>query len=107
MIEKVKKGVAMIMMVGILLLSGGGRVYGEEQANVGIGFNDSPTKLPDTKLPDDNTPKAGVQPSVTKGPLLPQTGEMMTHLGILISGMIVIILMFVMVLDKQIHLSED
>lgn len=106
----------MLLTISILLVGmfGWYHVDGTEEglADVGIGFNDSPpnppgTILPNTKPPYDNTPKGGNEPSVTKRPVLPKTGEMMTHLGILISGMIVIILMFIIALDKQIQLSDD
>lgn len=99
--------VLVMLMVGLwagLIVLGG--VVEAASDEVGIGFNDNPTKLPISKGPHDDTPKAK-EPIVTKRPLLPQTGEMLTHLGILISGMLVIILMFVMALDKQIRLSED
>lgn len=111
MAQIVKKITVMLIMVSALLLSWGSwyQVEGREgSADVGIEFNDnSATKPPAPQLPYDDTPKGGVEPNVTKGPLLPQTGEMMTHLGILISGMVVIIVIFVVILDKQIQLTEE
>lgn len=105
MTKQVKK-VAVILMVSLLVgVFTWGQVAEAKSGDVGIGFNDNPTKLPSTDLPYDNTPKAD-DPIVMKRPL-PQTGEMLTHLGILMSGILVIILMFVMALDKQIRLSED
>lgn len=75
------------------------------EADVGITFkkNEEDAPLP----PRDNTPTADKAKPINKRVRLPNTGETVKQLTLLISGMILIVISFAIILDKQIKLSSD
>lgn len=74
------------------------------EADVGITFKKTED---DTPPPRDNTPTADKVKPINKRVSLPNTGETVKQLTLLISGMILIVISFAVILDKQIKMSSD
>lgn len=74
------------------------------EADVGITFKQTED---DTPSPQNNTPEADKAKPINKRVSLPNTGETVRQLTWLISGMIIIVIGFVVILDRQVKLSSD
>ncbi|EOH92597.1 LPXTG-domain-containing protein cell wall anchor domain [Enterococcus haemoperoxidus ATCC BAA-382] len=75
------------------------------EADVGITFKKTEDDTP--APPRDNTPTADKAKPINKRVRLPNTGETVKQLTLLISGMILIVISFAVILDKQIKLNSD
>lgn len=75
------------------------------EADVGITFKKTEDETPPPLR--DNTPTADKVKPVNKRVRLPNTGETVKQLALLISGMILIVICFALILDKQIKMSSD
>lgn len=76
-----------------------------DEADVGIMFKKTEDDTPPPIR--DNTPTADKAKPINKRVSLPNTGETVKQLAILIGGMILIVISFAVILDKQIKLSSD
>lgn len=76
-----------------------------DEADVGITFKKTEDDTPPPKRDDTITADKGTP--INKRVRLPNTGETVKHLTILITGMILIVISFALVLDKQIKVSSD
>ncbi|MBO0441566.1 LPXTG cell wall anchor domain-containing protein [Candidatus Enterococcus ikei] len=70
------------------------------EAEVGITFKQTEDDIP--VPPRDNTPTADKAEPINKRVKLPNTGETVKQLTVLIGGMILIVTSFAIILDKQI-----
>ncbi|WP_207696240.1 hypothetical protein DOK67_0002027 [Enterococcus sp. DIV0212c] len=75
------------------------------EGDVGITFKKTEDDVP--PQPHDNTPTANNDQPINKRVRLPNTGEVVKQLSFLISGMILIVISFAVILDKQIKVSGD
>ena len=76
------------------------------QANdidVGIMFKKTEDETPSSK---DNTPGAEKEKPINKRVSLPNTGETVKQLSFLIGGMILIVIGFAIILDRQVKMSD-
>ncbi|WP_086313737.1 hypothetical protein A5821_001270 [Enterococcus sp. 7F3_DIV0205] len=76
------------------------------EGDVGITFKKTEDDAPPPP-PHDNTPTADDDQPINKRVRLPNTGEVVKQLTFLVSGMILIVISFAIVLDKQIKASSD
>ncbi|ALS00023.1 cell wall protein [Enterococcus silesiacus] len=74
------------------------------EADVGITFKKMED---DTPAPHDNTLTADKPKPINNRVKLPNTGETVKQLSLLISGMILIVISFAIILDKQIKVSSE
>ncbi|EOL46407.1 hypothetical protein [Enterococcus caccae] len=77
------------------------------EGDVGITFKKTEDDTPPPPQPHDNTPTADDDQPINKRVRLPNTGEVVKQLTFLVSGMILIVISFAIVLDKQIKASSD
>lgn len=76
-----------------------------DEADVGITFKQTEDDTPPP--PHDNTPTADKAKPINKRVRLPNTGETVKQLALLVSGMILIVISFAVILDKQIKMNND
>lgn len=96
--------VAMILIFSLVVLTP--EVKGEkaEQWEVGITFTESSDKpgkvVP--KPPKDNTITANKGQAINKRVTLPQTGETVKQLSLFVAGIVLVVMVFALALDRQV-----
>ena len=107
-----RSGVAFVMIILLLSLSGQPLVYGDEEKGTpaGIGFSETTTTSTSSS---SSSSSGGTEPSVPKKPIikpggkLPVTGELATPIIFIVLGMALITLVFVLFLSHQKNRNEE
>ena len=74
--------------------------------DVSIKFVEGP-QVDKPKAPKDDTPKIGKGKVVNRQPNLPQTGEVAKQLTLFLTGLILLVIVFVWFTNKQFELDEE